>query len=76
MTKEQIEAVLERVRFWPDDQQELAAAMLLSIEGQIGAGDEELSPEEEAELDEAIAEADRGEFISDEEVAALFARVR
>ena len=76
MAKEQIEAVLERVRFWPDEQQELAAAMLLSIEGQIGAGDDELSPEEEAELDEAIAEADRGEFISDEEVAALFARVR
>ena len=76
MTKEQIEAVLGRVPFWPVAQQELAAELLLSIEGQIGAEDDELSPEEEAELDEAIAEADRGEFISDEEVEALFARVR
>ncbi len=76
MTKEQIEAVLGRVLSWPVEQQERAAELLLSIEGQIGIEDDELTPEEEAELDEAIAEADRGEFLSDEEVAAFFARFR
>ena len=34
----------------------------------------QLTPEEEADLRKAEAEADRGEFASDEEVRAIFAK--
>lgn len=33
-----------------------------------------LSPEEEADLDASLAEAERGEFATDEEVRALWAK--
>jgi hypothetical protein len=75
MTKEQIEAVLGRMLTWPPEKQELAVKLLLSIEGEADDA-AVLSPEEEAELDEATAEADRGEFLPDEEVTAFFARFR
>jgi hypothetical protein len=74
MTKEQIESILERVRTWPLQRQEDAAQMLLAME-EAGTGIYVLSPEEEAEIDEALAECDRGEFASDEEVKAFFARI-
>jgi predicted transcriptional regulator len=34
----------------------------------------ELTPEEEADLEASLAEAARGEFATDEEVAAMWAR--
>ena len=34
----------------------------------------QLSPEEEASLDESVAEADRGEFATDEQVRAIWAK--
>ncbi|MBI1329422.1 MAG: hypothetical protein GC166_05910 [Alphaproteobacteria bacterium] len=75
MNREEIEAVLDRVRNWPAHRQELAADMLMAIE-QLAAGDHELTPELEAELDDAIAEADRGEFVPDAEMKAFFDRHR
>ena len=71
MTKEQIEQIFERVRTWPLEQQERAAAMLLLLEEQ-GTGVYELTDEELADIEEAEAEAERGEFATDEEVKALF----
>ena len=75
MTKEQIEQIFERVRTWPLEQQERAAAMLLLLEEQ-GTGVYELTDEELADIEEAEAEAERGEFATDEEVKALFDRYR
>ena len=74
MTKEQIDEILNRVRTWPTDLQEDAARMLLAME----ASDEplELTPEEIADLEEALAEADRGEFATEEEVQAVFRRYK
>jgi hypothetical protein len=75
MTRQEIDAVFERVRTWPEERQELAAAMLLELEA--GGGDVYvLSDEERAAIEEAEAELDRGEVASDEEVKALFARYR
>ena len=71
MTKEQIDAIFERAREWPLDRQEEAAEMLLILEDRA-KGIYHLSDEEGADIDEALAEVERGEVASDEEVAALF----
>jgi predicted transcriptional regulator len=75
MTKDQIESVLERVRQWPQDRQEEAVDLLLALEAK---GEEVYrpTPEQEAELEEALREIERGEVASEPEVAAAFKRGR
>ena len=75
MTKEQIEAIFERVRAWPAERQERAISLLLAVEAET---DEVyvLSAEERADLQEALAEMDRGEVASQAEVDAAFRRSR
>jgi predicted transcriptional regulator len=75
MTKTEIEAVLDRVRTWPPERQEDAARILLEMEAQ-GTEVYRLSDDERAEIEASITEADRGEFATDEEVAAIFNRSR
>jgi predicted transcriptional regulator len=75
MTKEQVEAVLSRVLDWPAERQKDAVRMLLEMEKQDPYA-AELTEEERADLREALAEAERGEFATDEEVEAVFARYR
>jgi len=75
MTKEQIEAVFERVRAWPEDWQEDAISVLLALEKDF-ENPYELTEEEECDLDAGLAEAERGEFVPDEEIEAFFARFR
>jgi predicted transcriptional regulator len=75
MTKDQIDAVLDRVRSWPPERQEEAMRVLLEIEAK-GTEVYQLSEEELADIEEGMAEVRRGEFASDEEVAALFNRYR
>lgn len=71
MTKQEIEAVFDRVRTWPEDRQDAAAQMLLRME-EIGTGIYELSDDEERALDEGEASG----LASDEEVEAVFNRYR
>jgi predicted transcriptional regulator len=75
MTKEQIDSVLDRVRTWPPERQVDAVRVLLQMEA---AGTEvyQLSEDELADIEEGLAEVRRGEFATDEEVAALFNRYR
>ena len=75
MTKDQIDAVLDRVKTWPLERQEEAMCVLLEMEAQ-SIEVYQLSEEELAEIEEGMAEVRRGEFASDEEVAALFNRYR
>jgi predicted transcriptional regulator len=75
MTKEQIDAIFERVRSWPLERQEDAAEVLLTLEQQ-GTDVYELSDDEIAEIELALEEAERGEFATDEEMKALFDRYR
>jgi predicted transcriptional regulator len=74
MTKEQIEAVLERVKTWPEERQEDAAAVLLAMEE--ANEDDELTDEDWADLEEGLAEADRGELVPEEEMKAFFDKYR
>jgi hypothetical protein len=70
-----LEQALEKVQALPLEMQDQAARMLLAY-----AGDEEpilvLSPEEEADLMEAQAERQRGEFATDAEVEAVLGKYR
>lgn len=75
MTKQDIEAVFERVRTWPIDRQAYAAFLLLDIEREVEEP-YELTEEDNAALDEAEAEFERGEVASEEEVQAVFNRYR
>jgi hypothetical protein len=70
-----LEQAVEKVQALPREMQDQAARILLAY-----AGDEEpilaLTPEEEADLMEAQAEMQRGEFATDAEVEAVFAKYR
>jgi len=70
---ELLEQAVERVRALPSAQQDELARVLLRLAG----GEEavyQLTPEEEADLIKAEAEIERGEFASDAEVKAVFAK--
>jgi hypothetical protein len=75
MNRAQIDSILDRVRTWPEERQEDAARILLAMEGQ-DTGVYRLSDEERAEIRAALAEIERGDVASDEEVAAVFNRHR
>jgi hypothetical protein len=68
-----LDKALEAVRGMPPATQDELARLLLRI-----AGDDEpvieLTDEEMAALDESAAQAERGEFATDEQVRAVWAR--
>jgi len=68
-----LQKALEAIQTWPADRQEAAAEVLEQM-NRLATAPYELSQEERADLEEALAEARRGEFASDAEVAAMFAR--
>ena len=72
MTKSEIKAVLDRVQTWPLARQQDAAALLLAMEAE-GLEPYEPTEEEHAAIRKGLAQAERGEFASDE-VAALWRR--
>jgi hypothetical protein len=68
-----LEQALETVRGLPPEIPGELARMLLQLAGE----DQpllQLSPEEEASLDESLAQANRGEFATDEQVRAIWAK--
>lgn len=73
MTREQIRAVLERVRTWPNERQEDLARIALQLEQQDVApiAEDEAT---KAAIAEGLAQARRGEFASDEQVEAVLKR--
>ena len=73
MTKEQIAAVLDRVRTWPEERQAYAAEILMLLEAQ-DQSPLPLSDEEWKAIQEGDAQADRGEFVSDEAMTAFYKR--
>ena len=68
-----LEKAVEAAKAWPLDRQEAAAEVLEHLD-RLAMTPYKLSSEERADLEEALAEARRGEFASDAEVAAMFAR--
>jgi hypothetical protein len=70
MIKDQVKKVLDRVLTRPPERQEDAAQLLLAL----GAHEGELyhpSDDERAAIEEGLAQARRGEFVSADEIAAL-----
>jgi hypothetical protein len=68
-----LEQALETVRGLPAEMQDDLARMLLQLAGK----DQPLlylSAEEESSFDESLAQADRGEFATDEQVRAIWAK--
>jgi predicted transcriptional regulator len=73
MTKEQIAEVFERVRTWPPEKQAHAVELLLLLEAQDEAPLRVSDAEWEA-IQEGNAQAERGEFVSDQDMAAVYKR--
>jgi len=68
-----LEQAVEAVRALPEDVQDDLARMLLQLAG-VEQPPYELTPEEAADIDASLAEAERGEFATDEEVRAMWAK--
>jgi hypothetical protein len=68
-----LEQAMETVSVLPDDVQDELARMLLQFAG-VDQPPIQLTAEEEADLAEADAEVLRGEFATDEEIAAMWAK--
>ena len=69
-----MEKALAAIGHWPELQQNEAAEMLLALD-RLGAT-YSATPEELAAIDEALAQAERGEFATEAEVEAAFQRFR
>jgi predicted transcriptional regulator len=71
MTKDQINAVLDSVRSWPEeDQEELAREIEARRKGVYV-----MSDEERAAVREGLDQARRGEFVSDKEMDAFWKKM-
>ena len=73
MTKQEINAVLEGVRSWPQEDQEELAELAREIEARR-TGVYVLNDEERAAVRRGLDEAARGEFVPDEEMDAFWKR--
>jgi predicted transcriptional regulator len=67
------ERAVETVRGLPPEMQDDFARLLLQLAGEDQAV-LQLSAEEAASFDESLAQADRGEFATDEQVRAIWAK--
>jgi hypothetical protein len=65
-----LEQAAETVSALPDEMQDELARILLQLAG-VEQPSYKLTPEEAADLDASLTEAERGEFATDEEVRAL-----
>jgi hypothetical protein len=70
-----MEKALAAIRKWPAERQDEAAEMLLALD-RMGNDPYHASAEELRAIDEALDQVRRGEFASDAEVEAAFARFR
>jgi hypothetical protein len=73
MMKDQITAVFERVRAWSEERQAYAAEVLLLIEAQ-DVQPLRVSDDEWKAIQEGNAQAERGEFVSDTDMAGFYKR--
>jgi len=68
-----LEQAVEAVSALSDEAQDDLARILLQLAG-VDQPAYELTPEEVADIDASLAEAERGEFATDEEVRAVWAK--
>lgn len=70
-----LDALMERAASWPDEAQAELVRFMIDTEAKH-FGVYRLSDEERAAVRRGLEDAKHGRFASDEEVAALFARLR
>ena len=70
-----LEDVLERVKTWPEQRQADAARVLEAME-QSGTAAYTLSDDERAAVEIGLAQAKRGDFVSEADMATFWARNR
>ena len=70
---ELLERAVETVRALPPEAQDAFARFLLQFAGEDDLT-QPLSSEEEASFDESLAQAERGEFATEEQVRAVWAK--
>ena len=76
MTGTELKKLLERVQTWPEEAQSELVAVADQIESEL-RGDDYIATQEELQIiDAAMASLDAGEFATDSEVAAAFAKFR
>ena len=76
MTEADLKTLLKRVQSWPEAAQDELVAVANQIESELQDGEYIASPEELKVIDAAIASIDSGEFATDQEVEAAFAKFR
>lgn len=69
-----LEQAVQAASAMSETQQDLLAAELMERIQDLSQPPYRLSPEDRAELEAALAEVERGEFATDEEVAAMWHR--
>ena len=74
MTKEQINAALEKVYSWPEEDQEEFIAIAREIEARR-QGVYIMDADERAAVREGLEQARRGEFVSEEEMDAFWKKI-
>lgn len=62
---------IKAIRALPPERQDMAGQLLLGLAG-ISQPDYQLTPEQIEDVKRAIAQADRGEFATDDQVAATW----
>ena len=70
-----LEEMISRVRTWPTDRQEDVARTLEAMES-TGTNPYHLSDTERAAIEAGLAQAKRGEFVSDEDMIDFWNRNR
>jgi predicted transcriptional regulator len=68
------EQAVETVRSLPPETQDALARIVLQLAQENDLPPIAMSAEEEASFDQSLAEAERGEFVSDENVRAFWAK--
>ncbi len=75
-TTKLLDRAIEAARELPAEMQDEIAEILLRFMGKDDEGVYQLTPEEEADLEEADREIERGEIATEENVRAMWAKYR
>lgn len=75
MGKEEIQALIERTSHWPPEAQAELVQSIIDIENKYG-GVYRLDDEERAALERSADDIRHGRFATEDEVRALFERIR
>jgi hypothetical protein len=76
MTVSELKSLLERVQTWPEEAQDELVAVANQIERELRSNEYAATPDELRIVDAAMASLDAGEFATESEVAAAFAKFR